>query len=43
MYLNETCSRVSVGKNVCDMFPIRNGLKQDALLPLLFISFRVHH
>ena len=30
-------SRVQVGKNLSDMFPIRNGLKQgDDLLPLLF-------
>src|SRR5215469_16211449 len=30
-------SRVRVGKNLSDMFPIRNGLKQgDALSPLLF-------
>ena len=37
MCLTETYSRVWVGKNVSDMFPIRNGLKQgDALLPLLF-------
>ena len=36
MCMNETCSRVWVGKNLCDMFPIRNGLKQDALLPSLF-------
>ena len=35
--LIETCSRVRVGRNLCDMFPIRNGLKQgDALSPLLF-------
>jgi len=34
MFLTETYSRV--GKNLSDMFPIRNGLKQgDALLPLL--------
>ena len=34
--LNETCSRVCVGKNLSDMFPIRNGLKQvGALSPLL--------
>ena len=37
MCLTETYSRVQVGKNVSDMFPIRNGLKQgDALSPLLF-------
>ena len=37
MHLNETYSRVQVGKNLSDMFPIMNGLKQgDALLPLLF-------
>jgi len=37
MCLNETNSRVRVGKNVSDMFPIRNGLKtEDALSPLLF-------
>jgi hypothetical protein len=36
MCLNETYSRVRVGKNVSD-FPIRNGLKQgDVLSPLLF-------
>jgi preprotein translocase subunit YajC len=39
MCLTETYSRVRVGKNLSDMFPIRNGLKQgDALRPLLFIS-----
>ena len=37
MCLTETYSRVRVGKNVSDMFPTRNGLKQgDALSPLLF-------
>ena len=35
--LTETYSRVRVGKNLSEMFPIRNGLKQgDALSPLLF-------
>ena len=38
MCLTETYSRVRVGKNLSDMLPIRNGLKQgDALMPLLFI------
>ena len=37
MSLTETYSRVRVGRNVSDRFPVRNGLKQgDALSPLLF-------
>jgi len=39
MYLNETYSRVRVGKHLSDMFPITNGFKQrdgDVLTPLLF-------
>ena len=37
MSLTETYSRVRVGKNVSDRFPIRNGLKQgDALSQMLF-------
>jgi sorting nexin-29 len=37
MCLTETYSRVRVGKNLSEMFPIRNGLKQgDNLSPLLF-------
>ena len=37
MSLTKTYSRVRVGKNVSDRFPIRNGMKQgDALSPLLF-------
>ena len=36
MSLTETYSRVQLGKNVSDRFPIRNGLKQgDALPPML--------
>jgi len=35
--LTETYSTYRVGKNLSDMFPIRNGLKQgDVLSPLLF-------
>jgi hypothetical protein len=34
---NETNSRMQVDKNLSDMLPIRNGLKQgDALSPLIF-------
>jgi len=37
MSLIETYSRVRVGKNVSNRFPIRNGLKQrDTLSPMLF-------
>jgi len=43
MCLNETYSRVQVGKHLSDMFPVRNGLKQgDDLLPLLF-NFAVEY
>ena len=34
MFLNNTCSRVWVGKHLSDMFPVRIGLKQGS--PLLF-------
>jgi hypothetical protein len=33
--LNETYGRVQVGKNLSDMFPIKNGLKQGDALSLL--------
>jgi hypothetical protein len=37
MCLNETYSKVRVGKLLSDKFPIQNGLEQgDALSPLLF-------
>jgi hypothetical protein len=37
MCLNETYSKVRLGKHLSDSFPIQNGLKQgDALSPLLF-------
>jgi retron-type reverse transcriptase len=37
MCLNETYSRVRIGKNLSDKFTIDNGLKQgDVLSPLLF-------
>jgi hypothetical protein len=37
MYLNETYSKVCVGKLLSDKFPMQIGLKQgDALSPLLF-------
>jgi hypothetical protein len=37
MYLNETYSKVRIGKLLSDKFPIQNGLKEgDDLSPLLF-------
>jgi hypothetical protein len=36
--LHETYSEVHIGKHLPDNFPIQNGLKQDALLSLLFNS-----
>jgi hypothetical protein len=37
MYLNETYSKVHIGKHLSDKFPTQNGLEQeDALSPLLF-------
>jgi hypothetical protein len=37
MCLNETYSKVCIGKLLSDKFPIQNGLKKgDALSPLLF-------
>jgi sorting nexin-29 len=43
MCLNETYSKVRIGKLLSDKFPIQNGLKQgDALMPLLF-SFALEY
>jgi hypothetical protein len=37
MFLNETYSKVIIGKHMSDTFLIQNGLKQgDILSPLLF-------
>jgi hypothetical protein len=43
MCLTETYSRVRAGKNLSNIFPIRNGLKQgDALTPL-FLNFALEY
>jgi hypothetical protein len=40
MCLNETYSKVLIGKNLSDAVPIENGLKQrNALLPLVSTLF----
>ena len=36
MCLNESYNIVHVGKHLFDTFPIKNGLKQEALLPFFF-------
>ena len=37
MHLNETYSRVQIGKNLSDKFPLKSSLKQgNTLSPLLF-------
>ena len=36
--LTETYSRVRVGKNVSDRFPIRNGLQQGDVLSPMFLT-----
>jgi hypothetical protein len=39
MCLNETHSKVFVGKNLSDAFPIQKGLKQGVVLPPLLLNF----
>ena len=39
MGLTETYSRVQVGKNVSDRFPVRTGLKQGDALPTMLFNF----
>jgi hypothetical protein len=43
MCLTEMCSRVWVGKNLSDMFPVRSGLKQGDALSLLFLNFALEY
>jgi hypothetical protein len=38
MGLNETCSIVWIGKNLPDMFPVRNGLKQGDVYCHCFLA-----
>jgi hypothetical protein len=39
MYLNETYSRIRIGKRLSVNFPIQNWLKQGDALPPLFLNF----
>jgi hypothetical protein len=43
MCLNETYSRVWVGKHLSDRFPIKNGLKKGDALSLLLFNFALEY
>ena len=43
MCLNETYSRVRVGRHLSDMFPIKNGLKHIAALSTLLFNFALEY
>ena len=43
MCLNETHSRVRVGKHLSDMFPIKNGLKEGDVLTSLLFNFDLEY
>jgi len=43
MCLNETYSRVRIGKNLPDMFRFRNGLKQGDALSLFLFNFALEY
>jgi hypothetical protein len=43
MCLNETYSKVHVGKLLSDKFPIQNGLKQGDTLSSLFFNFALEY
>jgi hypothetical protein len=43
MCLNETYSRVRVGKHLSDRFPIKNGLKEGDALSLLLFNFALEY
>jgi hypothetical protein len=43
MCLNETYSKVHVGKHLSDSFPIQNGLKQGDALASLLVNFSLEY
>jgi hypothetical protein len=44
MCLNETNSEVSIGKNMSNMFPTQNGLKQEIFITITFqLCFKIRH
>jgi hypothetical protein len=43
MCLNETYSKVRIGKHLSDSFPIQNGLKQGDVLSQMHFSFALEY
>jgi hypothetical protein len=43
MRLNKAYSRVQVGKNLPDMFPIKNGFKQQVASTFLLFNFALDY
>jgi hypothetical protein len=43
MCLNETYSKVPIGKHLSDSFPIQNGLKQGYVLVPLILNFALEY
>jgi hypothetical protein len=43
MRLNETYSKVGIGKQLSDSFPIQNGLKEGDGLSLLLFNFALEY
>jgi hypothetical protein len=43
MCLNETYSKVRIGKHLSGVFPVQNGLKQGDALSPLFFSFALEY
>jgi hypothetical protein len=41
MCLNETYSKVHIGKHLSDSFPIQSGMKQEDALSPLFFNFDI--
>jgi hypothetical protein len=43
MCLNKPITKIRVGKHLFDVFPIKNGLKQEAALPPLLFKFSLEY
>jgi hypothetical protein len=41
--LNETCTKVYIGKNLSDTFAIQSGLKQGDALPPFLVNFALEY